>query len=108
MSFGIILDRTKFYSNIGTMMRSCYNLEADFIAIIGKRFSRRNERGDTVDTQQTIPTFTFDSIDTALAALPRWPLVAVEITSRSRDLKNFVHPKSCSYVFGPEDRDWET
>lgn len=101
MSFAILLDRPKIIHNIGTAMRSCFNFGASSIITIGRRYGR--ESSDTPDTGAHIPIFHFNTFDDYLNSSLRWPHIGIEIVENSINIKNFVHPKSAVYMFGPED-----
>lgn len=101
MSYAILFDRPKIEHNIGTAMRSCYNFGADMIITIGRRYCR--QAADTTNTLKHIPMLHFASFDEYCNHALVWPHVAIEITEDAEEIRNFCHPESCVYMFGPED-----
>lgn len=100
--YGLVLYEPKFEENWGTVMRSAFNFEANFVVTVGNRYKTSN--ADTTKTERHIPVFHFpdwvaflDSTDPAI------PIVGIEVTGKT-SLKNFVHPERCIYVLGGEDR----
>lgn len=102
MSFGIVVLYPKSTDNYGTLFRSAQNFGASFLSTVGARF--KIQSSDTQKSWRHVPTFNFscwkDFIDHAPVD---WIPVAVEICEGASSLHNFQHPKSCFYIFGPED-----
>lgn len=98
--FGIGIENGKFNINLGTLMRSAFNFNANFVFTIGNRY--RETRGDTVRTTRYIPYFNFTSTDDLIKHC-NIPIIGVEITDDAKSLINFVHPKRCIYLLGAED-----
>jgi tRNA(Leu) C34 or U34 (ribose-2'-O)-methylase TrmL len=89
----------KFNSNIGGVLRACgcYNVGA--ILIEGDRYKK--SRQDTQKVHRHIPVCHVDSL---IKSKPLGSqIVAVEFIKNSRNLKDFIHPESAFYLFGPED-----
>jgi tRNA G18 (ribose-2'-O)-methylase SpoU len=88
--------------NYGTLFRSAYNFNADFIYLIGRRFQK--QASDTVCAFRHIPLLEYQDNDDFINHLPYdCKLIGVEICSRSKDIVNFVHPERAIYLLGPED-----
>jgi len=100
-NFGLVLENCKNINNIGAIMRAAFNFNAQFIATIGKRYKR--DALDTCNAEKHIPIFTFNSIDDYRKSAVSWIHVGCEIVEQSINIKNFVHPKQCVYLLGPED-----
>lgn len=101
MFFGIALYSPKFIENVGGVMRTAYNFQADFINIINGRTYKRT--GDTVNSTKQVPTTYFNtSLDFYTHIPEKCKLVSIE-TSGKTDLTDFIHPKNAIYLFGPED-----
>ena len=76
-------------------------MEASFIFTIGKRWPKQGS--DTVKAWRHIPLYEYDTLDDF--KVPNdCSLVAVEQTSRSRDVRDFKHPERAIYLLGAEDR----
>jgi len=99
--FGIGIENAKFNVNLGTLMRSAFNFNANFVFTIGNRYKRVH--ADTPHTTRHIPYFNFKSIDDLVQHCDI-PIIGVEISDKSKSLLNFVHPRKCMYLLGAEDR----
>jgi tRNA(Leu) C34 or U34 (ribose-2'-O)-methylase TrmL len=99
-NFGIILYMPKNDFNIGHVLRSAHCFGANFITIIGKRYSYAAT--DTYNTTNEIPLFTVSEFHKNIIPHNYEPIV-VEITPESESIIQFKHPKQCVYIFGPED-----
>lgn len=101
--YGIAFYEPKFIENIGTIMRSAFVFDVDFIATINGRYSRTAM--DTVDAKKHIPVFNYDSWGDFTRYIPdNCRVVALEVDG-DRRLATFIHPKRALYVIGGEDRD---
>jgi len=101
--FGIGVENIKYPGNIGTLFRSAYILGASFVFVVGERYKKY--RGDTIKTWKHMPQYYYNNFDDFYSHMPKsCKLVGIEINDRSRPLKNFVHPGSCVYVLGSEDK----
>ncbi len=101
MGFGIGLDRISKEINYGGVMRSAYNFGASFIFTVGRRYKRT--KADTPDTGKWIPILHFNTWEEYWKHCTPWQHFAIEIKNGSHDIRNFIHPKSAVYIFGPED-----
>jgi tRNA(Leu) C34 or U34 (ribose-2'-O)-methylase TrmL len=102
MAFGIVLEHPKTVHNLGTVLRSAFNFGAAYIATIGPRYKR--QPSDTLNTWKHLPVCHFRSWDEARRSLPLdWRRIGVELDPSAEPLPAFEHPRSCLYVFGPED-----
>jgi tRNA G18 (ribose-2'-O)-methylase SpoU len=98
--FEIGVFHTKSAENIGTLLRSAWQLGAAGVFTIGRRYSRQSS--DTTNAPKRIPVRHFDTFDDYIAALPLGcPIVAVEMGGR--ELDGFTHPPCASYLLGAED-----
>lgn len=101
MSFGIILENCKNNYNLGGAMRAAYNFNANFIATIGRRYKRNSL--DTPNAGKHIPIFHFLNFAEYKKSATPWIHIGCEITSDSKNIVNFVHPRQAVYILGPED-----
>jgi len=86
--------------NVGTLWRSAFQLGAQGIFTIGRRYKR--QASDTANVMLQIPLRHYDSFDEFSKSLPmQASLIAVEMGGRK--LENFVHPKQAIYLLGAED-----
>ena len=100
--YGIGIFHGKNAENLGTLWRSAFILEADFIFTIGKRY--KTQCTDTTKAHKHIPLFHFDSYDDFVKHIPfNCPVCAVELDERSIPLDDFKHPERCIYLLGAED-----
>lgn len=98
--FEIGVFHSKRSENIGTLLRSAWQLGAAGVFTIGRRYARQSS--DTVNAPANLPVRHFDSFDGYLAALPLGcPIVAVEMGGR--EIVGFTHPPRASYLLGAED-----
>lgn len=85
--------------NYGGVMRAAGCYGASLVAIQGQRFRKSSE--DTQSSWKHVPTLTTDDL---LSIVPVGAIpVAVEFIPTARDLRDYVHPESAFYIFGPED-----
>jgi tRNA G18 (ribose-2'-O)-methylase SpoU len=97
---GIGIYHTKIEFNIGTLWRSGYQLGADFIFTIGRRY--KTQGSDTVKAPNSIPLFHYQDYDDFMKHLPlNTSLVAIEMGGQP--LNTFVHPNQAVYLLGAED-----
>jgi tRNA(Leu) C34 or U34 (ribose-2'-O)-methylase TrmL len=99
---GIGIYNIKHEVNYGTLFRSAYAFEANFIFIIGKRFKK--QCSDTTRSERHIPLFEHETLEQFYYSLPySAQLVSVEVTENARDITDFIHPERAVYLLGPED-----
>lgn len=96
---GIGLHLPKNAPNIGSVLRAVGCWDASFIAITGKRYSKRST--DTMKAYRHKPLFHVDDLKDVIPydCVP----IAIEISENSVSLPDFVHPQRAFYIFGPED-----
>lgn len=100
--YGIGIFHGKSEENIGTLWRSAFILDADFIFTIGKRY--KTQCTDTPKAYRHIPLFHYDNWDDFLAHTPyNCPICAVELDDRAVSLDEYEHPERCIYLLGAED-----
>ena len=100
--FGIGVFHPKTSENIGTLWRSAYQMGASFIFTIGHRYKK--QASDTYKTWRHVPLFQFKTIeDFKNSPLYDCPLVAIEFSSGSIPIKEFIHPNRAIYLLGSED-----
>ena len=100
--FGIGVFHSKTAENIGTLWRSAYNLGADFIFTIGKRYSK--QCSDVSKAWRKIPLYHYENYEDFRRHIPYdCRLVAIELDNKAKDLKLFTHPERCIYLLGAED-----
>ena len=99
--WGIAFFEPKFEENIGTAIRSAHCFDADFLCLIGKRFSKTP--ADTMRTDKHIPIYEYKDIKDFLAHIPiGCEIIVVECDGE--DIKDFKHPERAIYLLGGEDR----
>jgi tRNA G18 (ribose-2'-O)-methylase SpoU len=100
--FGLAMYHPKNRDNWGSLIRTANILGADFIATIGKRF--KEQHTDTTKAHLHLPVFEYKDFDDFHEHLPEGcQLVGLELDSKARDLKGFVHPSRAVYLVGAED-----
>ena len=87
---------------MGTLWRSAYCFDADFIFTIGKRYKK--QASDTVQAHRHIPLWHFDTFEDFRKHIPYdCQLVGVELCDGAKQLETFVHPERAIYILGQED-----
>ncbi len=100
--YGIGIEAVRSTANIGTIWRSAQVLGADFIFIIGKRYSTM--KTDTLKSWRHIPLFEYDNFEQFYAILPKGAkIIGVELHSESKALTSYTHPQQAVYLMGAED-----
>ena len=100
--FGIGCVGMKTHHNYGTLFRTAQVLNADFIFLIGSRFSR--QPSDTMKSWRHVPLFEYNNFDDFQKHRPYdCMLIGVEIAKESVDIVDFSHPKRACYLLGAED-----
>jgi tRNA G18 (ribose-2'-O)-methylase SpoU len=98
--FEIGIYHPKTETNIGTLMRSAYQLGVAGVFTIGRRY--REQASDTCKTLRHIPVRHFETFDEFQAARPlSASLVGVEMGGKA--LGKTSHPQSAVYLLGAED-----
>jgi tRNA G18 (ribose-2'-O)-methylase SpoU len=98
--FGIGVMHTKTETNIGTLMRSAFQMGAAFVFTIGRRYKPMSS--DTVHAWKHLPVYHYVTWTDFIEHIPRdCPIVAVEMGGR--EIGNFCHPERCIYLLGAED-----
>jgi tRNA G18 (ribose-2'-O)-methylase SpoU len=99
---GIGIFHSKSTVNVGTLWRSAYNFDIDFIFTVGRRYDR--QPSDTLNTPKHIPLFRYRDLSDLIAHLPfGCTLVGVELHENAQMLPFFTHPKQACYLLGAED-----
>lgn len=100
--YGIALFEPKTTENLGTVMRSAMNFNADFICTIGNRY--RKMSSDTTDSTKHIPLYHYEDWGDFKSHTPQGcDLVFVEVTGK-KELPDYNHPERAIYILGGEDR----
>lgn len=100
--YGVGIYHPKKSVNIGTLWRSAFLYDADFIFTIGQRYPK--QASDTVKAYNHVPLWEFESYNDFLKAMPKDSrLVCIELSDRARELQNFIHPERACYLLGAED-----
>jgi len=100
--FGIGVLNIKYALNLGTLWRSAYIFNADFIFTINKRYKK--QASDTTCAHRHVPLFHFKDFDDFKAHVPYdcYPIL-VEQAGEAKPLHKFKHPQRAVYVLGAED-----
>lgn len=102
MPFAIGIENVKKEVNVGTLIRSAVNFNANLIFTIGRRY--KHQCSDTTAGERHIPIMHFPTWEDYRRSAPyKWMPIGVEITPSASNLVNFVHPKQAVYFLGPED-----
>lgn len=99
--FGIAFFEPKFIKNIGSAVRNAHCFNADFIAVIGKRYQKQPT--DTMATERHIPIYEYKNLSDFQKHLPIGCKIIV-VECDGDNIKNFIHPQRCIYLLGGEDR----
>jgi tRNA G18 (ribose-2'-O)-methylase SpoU len=94
--FGIGIINPKVKENVGTLWRSAYLFNANFIFTVGRRYT--HQCTDTPKTSRHIPLFTWDKIEIPDGFCP----IIIEKTDTSQNFLGFKHPKNAIYILGSE------
>ena len=98
--FEIGVYHTKTPVNLGTLLRSAYQLGAAGVFTVGRRYS--SQSSDTCKAWRHIPVRHFATLDELVNGLPMGcPLVGVEMGGTP--LSGFKHPARAAYLLGAED-----
>lgn len=98
--FGIGIYHIKSKVNIGTLWRSAYILNAQYIFTVGRRY--KDQSSDTCKAWRHIPLYHFSSFDEFYNTMPyNARLVAVETGGET--LVDYSHHQRCIYLLGAED-----
>jgi tRNA G18 (ribose-2'-O)-methylase SpoU len=101
--FGIGIYQPKTEENIGTLWRTAYILGAQFIFIIGKKYTR--QKTDTTKAWSKIPLFQFENTEAFLNSHPySCLLVGIEMDKSAENIHKFQHPQRAIYLLGSEDK----
>lgn len=99
-NFSIGVHNIKSWQNTGTLMRSAFQLGADSVFTIGRRYKR--QRSDVFNLSKHLEVSHHKDFESFLAAVPTGvKLVAIE--RGGKPLKDFVHPERAIYLLGAED-----
>jgi tRNA(Leu) C34 or U34 (ribose-2'-O)-methylase TrmL len=100
--FGIGVYRPKTEVNIGTLWRSAYLYQADFIFTIGHRY--KYQASDTMKTARHIPLWNFETYEEFQIHLPdEAQIVCIELHEQAKLLPEAYHPQCAVYLLGAED-----
>src|SRR5689334_2549583 len=99
-NFEIGIYHPKHETNVGTLWRSAYQLGANGIFTIGKRYRRQSS--DTVNYRAQLSVKAYTSFDEFYENISvEVQLVAIELGGS--ELANFSHPAQAIYLLGAED-----
>lgn len=98
--FGIGIIQPKTSSNIGTLLRSAYQLGASLVYTIGGRY--KVSAADTLNVPSRIPLLEVNDWNSFVECSPR-SAVWVVIEMGGTPLSEFVHPRNAIYILGSED-----
>jgi tRNA(Leu) C34 or U34 (ribose-2'-O)-methylase TrmL len=100
--YGIGIYHPKNEVNMGTLWRSAFLYNADFIFTIGKRY--QHQASDTTKAFYHVPLWEFQSFEDFKKSMPRESrLICVELSKKARQLDTFIHPERACYLLGAED-----
>ena len=96
---GIGLQNPKFDVNVGGVLRAADVYQANFVAVVGKRYHK--SATDTTKAYRNLPLFHYNDMKDAIP-YDCFP-IGIELCDRAQPIYNFVHPKRAFYIFGQED-----
>jgi tRNA (guanosine-2'-O-)-methyltransferase len=100
--FGIGIYHTKTAINIGTLWRTAHNMGAAFIFTIGKRYKK--QASDTTKASKHVPLYHYIDFEDFKKHMPHGcPVIAIEQSEVSQNIKDFKHPERAIYLLGAED-----
>lgn len=100
--YGIGVENLKNETNLGTLFRTAYTFEANFMFCTGKRY--KHQGSDTTKAWRHIPLYQYDDIDELINNIPyQCKLIGIETVEQSIDILTFRHPERCIYLLGAED-----
>lgn len=98
--FEIGIYQPKYEENIGTLMRSAYQLGAAGVFTVGKRY--RKQVGDVFNIAKHVPLRHYADMPELLAARPEGAnLIGIE--KGGQPVSGFTHSKRAIYLLGAED-----
>lgn len=99
---GIGVLNMKTEINYGTLFRSAFAFDADFIFLIGKRFKKQGS--DTTQSHRHLPLFEYSDFEDFYSHIPYdCRLISVEICEKAKPIRIFTHPERAVYLLGKED-----
>ena len=98
--FGIGIIQPKTSSNIGTLLRSAYQLGASLVYTIGGRY--KSQSTDTLNVPARIPLIEVNDWNAFVENSPR-SAVWVVVEMGGTPLSDFKHPRNAIYILGSED-----
>ncbi|KAL7522661.1 hypothetical protein ACHAWX_007603 [Stephanocyclus meneghinianus] len=98
--FGIGILQPKTSSNIGTLLRSAYQLGASIVYTIGGRYKPNST--DTLNVPARVPLVELNDWNAFVESSPR-AAVWVVIEMGGTPLSQFRHPRNAIYILGSED-----
>jgi len=97
---GVLNLKTK--TNYGTLFRSAYAFNTDFLFLIGRRFKKQSS--DTTRSERHLPLYEYFTFDEFYKNIPYGcRLISVEIYGKAKPIREFSHPERAVYLLGPED-----
>ena len=100
--YGIGIYNNKYKENIGTLWRSAYSFNANFIFTICKRY--KYQSSDVNKTWKNIPLYHYIDFDIFYENMPKdCILLGIELTDMAININEFNHPKRAIYLLGSED-----
>lgn len=102
-NFEIGIFNTKIEQNLGTLWRSAYQLGAQGVFTIGKRY--KYQSSDTVKVHRHIPVRHYETFDQFVENLQptRLQTSLIGIEMGGQPLSSFSHPHTAIYLLGAED-----
>ena len=98
--FEIGIYHTKAEVNVGTLWRSAYQLGANGIYTIGRRYKK--QASDTPKVHRHIPLRNYEQFDEFIKHLPKEALL-IGIEIGGIPLSGYCHPERAIYILGAED-----
>ena len=96
---GVFMPKTK--ENIGTLIRSAKMFGADFVFMIGERYTSQSS---AVKLDEKIPVFYFKTFSQFCESMPPVEkFTVIELTNKSKNLSEYTHRNKGIYILGSED-----
>lgn len=99
--YGVGIYHFSNQTNIGTLWRSAFVLNASFIFTVGKPYQFQGS--DVYKTWSKIPLYHYEDILDLKKNLPySTQLIGIELTEEAERLQDFHHPDRAAYLLGSE------
>lgn len=99
--FGIY--NPKDAANLGHILRSAQAFAIPFVYQVSGTVNWHKIKTDVTKATRWLITAEYDSIEHLRSEFPNVPIIGVEISSKSKNIKSFKPPRNSLFLFGRED-----